>query len=91
MLVGRRGISPVMVGRSAALDRLTRLVTGSPGTEHVPAVALVAGEAGVGKTRLVQELVNAVPVDTRVLVAQADPGSLGRPSTSSGRCSVTTS
>jgi DNA-binding CsgD family transcriptional regulator len=81
MLVGRRGISPVMIGRAAALDHLTVLVIGPGGDrdDDIPAVALVAGEAGVGKTRLIQELIGAVPADTKVLVAQADPGSLGRP------------
>ncbi len=81
MLVGRRGISPVMIGRAAALDHLTVLVIGSGGDrdDDIPAVALVAGEAGVGKTRLIQELISSVPTDTKVLVAQADPGSLGRP------------
>jgi DNA-binding CsgD family transcriptional regulator len=81
MLVGRRGISPVMIGRVAALDHLTVLVIGSGGDrdDDIPAVAFVAGEAGVGKTRLIQELIAAVPADTKILVAQADPGSLGRP------------
>src|SRR5918994_249780 len=46
MLVGRTGLSPVMVGRAAELDRLTGLVGARPD----PAVALVAGEAGIGKT-----------------------------------------
>jgi hypothetical protein len=42
-------------------------------------VALVAGEAGIGKTRLVQELVRRVPAGTLVLAGQADPGTVGRP------------
>jgi DNA-binding CsgD family transcriptional regulator/tetratricopeptide (TPR) repeat protein len=69
------GLSPVMVGRSAELDRLAGLV----GTRRKPKVALVAGEAGIGKTRLVQELVRRVPPGTVVLAGQADPGTLGRP------------
>jgi predicted ATPase len=75
MLVGRSGLSPVMVGRAAELDRLARLV----GARDEPAVALVAGEAGIGKTRLVQELVTQVPAGTVVLAGQADPGSESRP------------
>ncbi len=75
MLVGRTGLSPVMVGRAAELDRLVALV----GARPVPAVALVAGEAGIGKTRLVQELLAALPPGTFVLAGQADPGSVGRP------------
>ncbi|HZM37791.1 MAG TPA: LuxR C-terminal-related transcriptional regulator [Acidimicrobiales bacterium] len=75
MLVGRSGLSPVMVGRAAELDHLARLV----GARSEPAVALVAGEAGIGKTRLVQELVTQVPAGTVVLAGQADPGSESRP------------
>jgi DNA-binding CsgD family transcriptional regulator len=75
MLVGRTGLSPVMVGRAAELDRLVGLV----GARPVPSVALVAGEAGIGKTRLIQELVRAVPPGTLVLGGQADPGTVGRP------------
>ncbi|HEX9991514.1 MAG TPA: ATP-binding protein, partial [Acidimicrobiales bacterium] len=75
MLVGRSGLSPVMVGRSAELGRLASLLS----TLKAPEVALISGEAGIGKTRLVQELVEAVPPGTPVLAGQADPGSLGRP------------
>jgi DNA-binding CsgD family transcriptional regulator len=63
-----------MVGRDAELRRLVRLTAG-PG----PQVALVAGEAGIGKSRLVQELLAGLPADTPLLAAQADPGALGRP------------
>jgi DNA-binding CsgD family transcriptional regulator len=45
----------------------------------LPAVALVAGEAGIGKTRLLRELVRCVSADTVVMVGNADPGALGRP------------
>ena len=81
MLVGRRGISPVMIGRTTALTRLDRLVSRAVGEggDDLPAVAVVAGEAGVGKTRLLQELVSSLPAGTPVLVGQAEPGSLGRP------------
>jgi DNA-binding CsgD family transcriptional regulator len=75
MLVGRSGLSPVMVGRAAELDRLLALV----GARPVPSVALVAGEAGIGKTRLVQELLAAMPPGALALAGQADPGSVGRP------------
>src|SRR4051794_1592905 len=75
MLVGRPGLSPVMVGRSAEVDRLARLLRDGAGT----AIALVAGEAGVGKTRLVRELLDRVDPGTVVLAGQADPGALGRP------------
>ena len=75
MLVGRAGLSPVMVGRSAELGRLRALFGASP----TPVLALVAGEAGIGKTRLVQELVASAPAGTLVLAGQADPGTVGRP------------
>jgi DNA-binding CsgD family transcriptional regulator len=75
MLVGRTGLSPVMVGRAAELDQLAALIGARPN----PTVALVAGEAGIGKTRLVQELVARVPAGTLVLAGQADPGAESRP------------
>jgi DNA-binding CsgD family transcriptional regulator/tetratricopeptide (TPR) repeat protein len=75
VLVGRAGLSPVMVGRSVELDRLAGLV----GVRPVPSVALVSGEAGIGKTRLVQELAKRLPAGTLVLAGQADPGTVGRP------------
>src|SRR6188472_3056317 len=75
MLVGRAGLSPVMVGREADLGRLRSLFGASP----APTIALVAGEAGIGKTRLVQELVASAPAGTLVLAGQADPGTVGRP------------
>jgi DNA-binding CsgD family transcriptional regulator len=64
-----------MVGRAAELDRLVGLLGARSGST----VALVAGEAGIGKTRLVQELVKRVPAGTLVLAGQADPGTVGRP------------
>jgi DNA-binding CsgD family transcriptional regulator len=64
-----------MVGRDADLGRLRGLLGASP----TPAVALVAGEAGIGKTRLIQELVGSVPTGTVVFAGQADPGTVGRP------------
>jgi DNA-binding NarL/FixJ family response regulator/tetratricopeptide (TPR) repeat protein len=75
MLVARPGRSPVMVGRAAELARLARLV----GAEATPSVALIAGEAGVGKTRLVRELLDTSEATVPVFAGQADPGALGRP------------
>jgi hypothetical protein len=69
-----RGISPVMIGREDELRRMAQLVT-TPGT----GVAILAGEPGIGKTRLVQELTRILPPDALVLAGQAEPGSLGRP------------
>jgi DNA-binding NarL/FixJ family response regulator len=63
-----------MVGRADELNRLRRLVGAAD-----PQVALIAGEPGVGKSRLVQELVAGLPAGRRILLGQADPGALGRP------------
>ncbi|MFG1604954.1 ATP-binding protein [Actinoplanes sp. NPDC049265] len=70
----RGGAGPVMIGRQGELRRLARLASA-----REPAVALIAGEPGIGKTRLVRELLATVPADTVVLVGQAEPGSLSRP------------
>lgn len=63
-----------MVGRDGELGRLAQLAAA-----REPAVALIAGEPGIGKTRLVHELLATVPAETVVLVGQAEPGSLSRP------------
>ena len=78
MLASRSGLSPVMVGRAAELERLIDLAATAAAT-GTPGVAWVAGEAGVGKTRLIQELVGRVGTDTVTLVGQAAPLSSGRP------------
>ncbi|MCC5575532.1 AAA family ATPase [Microtetraspora sp. AC03309] len=48
-----RVISPTLVGRDAELRRLMAVVT------RTPAVVMIEGEAGIGKTRLVSELAAA--------------------------------
>jgi DNA-binding CsgD family transcriptional regulator/tetratricopeptide (TPR) repeat protein len=52
--VSRDLVSPILVGRQDELGRLRVLLDQAMAGE--PAVALLAGEAGVGKTRLVQEI-----------------------------------
>ena len=47
-------VSPVFIGRQDEMSALT--ATLSQAADGVPAVALIGGEAGVGKTRLVSEL-----------------------------------
>src|SRR5436190_1079039 len=83
VLVSRAGLSPVMVGRDAELGQLLRLSGGSAaagnGGAAGAAVALVGGEPGIGKTRLVSELIGALAPVSRVLTGQADPGALGSP------------
>src|SRR3990170_6002368 len=49
--------SPVFVGRVAELDRLCHAL--ELAKSHGPAMLLVAGEAGIGKTRLVTEFMAA--------------------------------
>jgi DNA-binding CsgD family transcriptional regulator len=63
-----------MIGRESELRRLARLASA-----REPAVAIIAGEPGIGKTRLVHELLATLPPATVVLVGQAEPGSLSRP------------
>lgn len=55
----RRISSPVFVGRRVELDRLAQAFTQA--THGEPSLVLVAGEAGVGKSRLVAEFVGRVP------------------------------
>ncbi|HEV2089366.1 MAG TPA: AAA family ATPase, partial [Cryptosporangiaceae bacterium] len=63
-----RLVAADLVGREAELSVLVQVVT-SP-----PAIALVAGEPGVGKTRLVQELLRRPDLDGRaVLVGHCHP------------------
>lgn len=64
----------MMVGRDDELRRLARLAAA-----HRPEVAVIAGEPGIGKTRLVAELLAGLPAGTTVLVGHAEPGSLSRP------------
>ena len=59
--------SPVLVGRADELKWLSAAL--AEARDGRPAVALVAGEAGVGKTRLVEELIReASEAGARVLV-----------------------
>jgi len=80
MLSGRAGMSPIMVGRARPFAHLAGIVEAAEVmTGDQPSVALVSGEGGIGKTRLVGELLATVPETTTTLVATAQPGSLGRP------------
>jgi ATP/maltotriose-dependent transcriptional regulator MalT len=54
--------SPVIVGRIHELDRLGVAFSAAPGA------VLIGGEAGVGKTRLINEFVGRVRQNARVLV-----------------------
>lgn len=74
MLMARAGLSPVMIGRDGPLGGLLELAS-----TPEPATVLVAGEAGIGKSRLVRELLTRLPTDTFVLAGQAEPDGLARP------------
>src|ERR1700748_569643 len=56
-VMGRRGASPVLVGRAAEMAALEA----APETarQGEPAAVLIGGEAGVGKTRLISEFTAA--------------------------------
>jgi DNA-binding CsgD family transcriptional regulator len=82
MLMGRAGLSPVMVGRSAELAALRGRVDALADHRGLPPVVVVSGEAGVGKTRLLRELTGqlaAERAEVEVLAAHADEGDLARP------------
>jgi DNA-binding CsgD family transcriptional regulator/tetratricopeptide (TPR) repeat protein len=61
-----------MIGRDHELRQLSRLAARG-------GVAIVGGEPGIGKSRLIQELLPTLPPDTVVLVGHAEPDSLARP------------
>ena len=62
-----RAVSPVIIGRSTELDRLEAVFRDT--RDGDPAIVLVGGEAGVGKTRLAREFAGkAGKAGTRVLV-----------------------
>jgi MoxR-like ATPase len=67
MLAAMIGLSPVMVGRADELARLRELAAE---TRTGPAVALISGEAGIGKTRLVAELIATLDPALPVLAGQ---------------------
>ena len=69
-----------MIGRAGALDRLRTVIElAELQASDLPTVALIAGEAGIGKTRLVREMLGILPRDVTVFSAIAEPNSLGHP------------
>jgi DNA-binding NarL/FixJ family response regulator len=74
------GLSPVMVGRGAALSRLIGLADAATvGAFDAPQVALVSGDPGIGKSRLLREFVDGLSGSVASLTVAAQPGSQGRP------------
>jgi DNA-binding NarL/FixJ family response regulator len=79
VLTGRVGLSPIMVGRRATLDRLRGVIDmGELHSSDLPSVALIAGEAGIGKTRLLREMLALLPRDVTVFSASAEPRATAR-------------
>ena len=63
--VGRRATSTVLIGRAGERTRLDAAFRSV--CDGVPVTVLVAGEAGVGKTRLVTDFADDVRAEATVL------------------------
>jgi DNA-binding CsgD family transcriptional regulator len=72
-------VTPVIVGRDHELGELSRLVVSSRSGGKGAEIAIIGGEPGIGKTRLVHEMLDTLPAGTTVLIGHAEPGSLARP------------
>lgn len=80
VLSGRVGMSPVMVGRAGAVGRLDGLLdAANVMTGDQPSVALISGEPGIGKTRLVREVLASISTRITTLAVSSQPGSMSRP------------
>ncbi|NUS58404.1 MAG: AAA family ATPase, partial [Streptomycetaceae bacterium] len=64
-MVAERVVSPVLVGRDEELSALSAAL--DTAVAHGPAVALVAGEAGIGKSRLLAEFARSAGPGVRVV------------------------
>ncbi|MGW4800617.1 AAA family ATPase [Nonomuraea sp. NPDC004297] len=77
-MVAERVVSPVFIGRGEELSALAAALDTAVG--QGPAVALVAGEAGIGKSRLLAEFARSLSPAVRVVEgACAELGSDGLP------------
>ncbi|GAA3427473.1 helix-turn-helix transcriptional regulator [Streptosporangium sandarakinum] len=77
-MVAERVVSPVFIGRGEELSALAAALDTAVG--QGPAVALVAGEAGIGKSRLLAEFARSLGPGVRVVEgACAELGSDGLP------------
>jgi class 3 adenylate cyclase/tetratricopeptide (TPR) repeat protein len=77
---GLQGLSTPLVGRQVELARLQALVTQARQSRSAQAITLV-GDAGLGKSRLLRELVSGLPSEAgcRLLASRSQPDSLLRP------------
>jgi len=77
---GLQGLSTPLVGRQTELARLQALVTQAHQTRSAQAITLV-GDAGLGKSRLLRELVSSVTSQPgcRLLASRSQPDGLLRP------------
>src|SRR5215216_4458364 len=65
MIFDKSVVCPVLIGRENDLQRLDRLMTQSQ--EGKGQIALISGEAGIGKSRLVREAKARAPQGTMIL------------------------
>jgi DNA-binding CsgD family transcriptional regulator len=73
--VQRSGASDKLIGRRRELEMLVQVVSGGTG----PRIALIGGEAGVGKSRLLAEVTAGLGPDVIAIGATLTPSSSGRP------------
>src|SRR5215208_2873120 len=77
MIFNKSVICPVLIGRENDLQRLHRLMSQSQ--EGSGQIALIAGEAGIGKSRLVREVKGRAPKGTFILEGQCFQTDLALP------------
>ena len=65
MIFDKSVLCPVLIGRANDLQRLDRLLTQSQGGKGQ--IALISGEAGIGKSRLIREAKERAPQGTAIL------------------------
>jgi predicted ATPase len=65
MMVDKSVVSPLFIGRENDLQLLDRLILQSQGGKGQ--IALISGEAGIGKSRLVKEAKVRAPTGTAIL------------------------
>src|SRR5690606_34562750 len=63
-----RMTSPTLIGRAADIQRLSELLAGADGWRPL---VLVRGEAGIGKTRLLDEVLASVTAEGHVVLRGA--------------------